>query len=91
MGKKSINIFLLCLFTITLVSAQKTAIYRDMQADFKKGMQHFRSQSFGLAKDHFQRVINRANHITQDNVPTFVLQAELHDGLSSLFLEVPDA
>lgn len=88
--KTLLTVLLLC--TISQWSmAQETAIYKDDQKTFKRGMHFFEQKLFGKAQEEFDKVVAHQPTFADKDVPMYILQAELHAGLSALYLEQPDA
>lgn len=53
---------------------------------------HFYNQKlYGQALDEFDKVTRAANLFQDTDVPMYILQSELHAGLSALYLGQPDA
>jgi tetratricopeptide (TPR) repeat protein len=91
MSIKKSFIALLLLSISTMLSAQESAIYRDYQETYKRGMHFYSQRLYGQALEEFDKVTN-AKHLFQDtDVPMYMLQSELHSGLSALYLGQPDA
>lgn len=79
------------LFGAASASAQETAIYRDPHDAFKRGMDFYREQLFGKAREEFRIVLDRQPMAEQDRAPVYRLQAQLYDGLAALRLGRGDA
>lgn len=91
MSIKKSFIALILLSLSTLLSAQESAIYRDYQKTYKRGMHFYSQDLFGQALEEFDKVVD-AKHLFQDtDVPMYILQSELRAGLSALYLGQPDA
>ena len=82
----------LMLFSISnLLWAQESAIYRDYQKTYKRGMHFYNQQLYGQALEEFEKVVNAPNEFQDTDVPMYMLQAELYAGLSTLYLNQPNA
>jgi len=71
--------------------AQETAIYRDNQKTYKRGRHFYKKHLYGKALEAFDKVVAQKHRFTDTDVPMYMLQAELHAGLSALYLDQPDA
>ncbi|BDS09900.1 tetratricopeptide repeat protein [Aureispira anguillae] len=91
MSIKKYFIALIILTTSTLLWAQESAIYRDYQKDYKRGLHFYNQKLYGQALDEFDKVTRAANLFQDTDVPMYILQSELHAGLSALYLGQPDA
>ncbi|MBL4649026.1 MAG: tetratricopeptide repeat protein [Aureispira sp.] len=91
MSIKKFFIALLLLSISTMLSAQESAIYRDYQKTYKRGMHFYGQRLYGQALEEFDKVVN-SEHLFQDtDVPMYILESELNAGLSALYLGQPDA
>lgn len=91
MSIKKFFIALLFLSISTMLHAQESAIYRDYQTTYKRGLHFYGQKLYGQALEEFDKVV-RTEHLFQDtDVPMYILESELYAGLSALYLEQPDA
>ncbi|MDC0231327.1 tetratricopeptide repeat protein [Aureispira] len=82
---------LICsLFFLDLV-AQESAVYRDYQENYKRGMHFFDQKLYGHALEEFNIVTAQAKLFQDTDVPMYILQSELHSGLAALFTKQADA
>ncbi|MCH2022691.1 MAG: tetratricopeptide repeat protein [Saprospiraceae bacterium] len=81
---------ILSLFFLQL-NAQESAIYRDYQENYKRGMNFFDKKLYGQALEAFNIVTSAANLFQDTDVPMYILQSELHAGLAALFTKQADA
>lgn len=81
------------LLTLTGVGlqAQESALYRDAQRHYKRGMHFFDRALYGQALEEFEQVINAQPAPEDERVALYRLRARLHAGLSALYLKQPDA
>lgn len=91
MSIKKYFIALLLLSTNMVVWAQESAIYRDYQENYKRGLHFYSQRLYGQALEEFDKVSNAAHLFQDTDVPMYILQSELHAGLSALYLGQPDA
>lgn len=91
MSIKKYFIALLVLSTSTLIWAQESAIYRDYQKTYKRGLHFYNQKLYGQALEEFDKVTMAANLFQDTDVPMYMLQSELHAGLSALYLGQPDS
>jgi tetratricopeptide (TPR) repeat protein len=88
---KNFFIALLLLSISTMLSAQESAIYRDYQKTYKRGMHFYGQRLYGQALEEFDKVVH-SKHLFQDtDVPMYIVESELRAGLSALYLKQPDA
>ncbi len=71
--------------------AQETAVYRDRHDDFKRGMDYYREQLYGKARESFQSYLQMEPMAESDRANIYRLTARLYDGLSALRLGRADA
>ncbi len=91
MNLKKVFIFALLAILSQGAMAQETAIYKDARRDFKKGMHFFKQNLYGKAQEEFDKVVRHTEDFSDENIPMYMLQAELHAGLTALYLQQPDA
>lgn len=75
----------------TTLFAQQTAVYRDAQEHYKRGVEFYEQALYGKAQDEFQRVLDATANLTTQPIPTWVLQAEMYRGITALRLDHADA
>jgi tetratricopeptide (TPR) repeat protein len=73
------------------LGAQETAVYRDQHDAFKRGMDFYREQLYGKARESFRAVLQQQPLGERDRAPIYRLTARLYDGLSALRLGRGDA
>lgn len=74
-----------------LLKAQESAIYKDVQRHYKRGMHFYDRALYGQALEEFEAVINATAQPEDERVALYQLRARLHAGLSALYLKQPDA
>lgn len=75
----------------SVLTAQESAIYRDAQRHYKRGMYFFDRALYGQALDELEQVIQTEPAPEDERVPLYQLRARLHAGLAALYLGQPDA
>lgn len=91
MSIKKSFIALIFLSISNLLIAQESAIYRDYQETYKRGMHFYNQRLYGQALEEFDKVVQAEQLFQDTDVPMYILQSELHSGLSALYLGQPDA
>lgn len=76
-----------CLFSY----AQESALYRDYQKTYKKGLHLYQQKLYGAALVEFDKVVAQKDLFQDSDVPFYSLSSELHAGLSALFTQQKDA
>lgn len=85
---------LLCIFVTFITaatSAQRTAVYTEANANFKKGLEFFDLGVYGLAQAEFKKVLERLQPVNEPEYRTIKTKAELYYARSAVRLEQPDA
>lgn len=74
-----------------LLQAQESAIYRDAQAHYKRGMRFYKQALYGQALSEFEQLLAEPLAFDDNTVPLYRQRSELYAGLSALYLKQPDA
>ncbi|MCB0686712.1 MAG: tetratricopeptide repeat protein, partial [Saprospiraceae bacterium] len=85
---------LFCIFVTFLAvstNAQRTAVYTEANANFKKGLEFFDLGVYGLAQAEFQKVLERLQPVNEPEYRTIKTKAELYYARSAVRLDQPDA
>ncbi len=85
---------LLCIFmTFTAMGtiAQRTAVYTEANANFKRGLEFFDLGVYGLAQAEFRKVLDRLQPVNEPEYRTIKTKAELYYARSAVRLKQPDA
>ncbi len=77
----------------SLVAQPASAVYRDAQDAFKRGMEFYEQTLYGKAQAEFERAVTAQTELfpAQQTSTIFYQKAELFSALSALKLEHPDA
>lgn len=90
--KPNFAVILVLLLTACLPSwAQESAVHNDYQKTFKRGLHFYQQKLYGQALEEFDKVVEAKHRFQDTDVPMYILQSELHAGLSALYLQQPDA
>lgn len=91
---RTITNWILCLVlcSISLFSwAQESALYRDYQKTYKKGMHFYQQKLYAAALQELDKVVAQKDLFQDTDVPFFILSSELHAGLAALYTQQKDA
>ncbi len=80
---------LLCCFTFQL-NAQKTTVFSEANAAYKRGEEFFRKGVYGYAYDEYRRAINLLLPVNQPEWELLRMKAELGQAKSAVRLDLPD-
>ena len=86
--------FFICLILLSISNqllSQESAIYRDYQKVYKRGMHFYNQKLYGQALKEFDNVVNNLPRFQDTDVPKYTLQSELYAGLSALYIKQADA
>jgi tetratricopeptide (TPR) repeat protein len=88
----SLLFFLIC-FNSFVKAQPESALYRDAQAAYKRGLEFYGQSLYGKAQDEFELALSGRNLLfpAQNTSELFFVKAELYAALSALKLEHPDA
>lgn len=84
-------LLLLSCLSLSSLWAQETAIYKDDQQTYKRGMHFFEQRLYGKAQGEFDKILSEAASFGTERVPLYVDKARLYSGLTALYLGQPDA
>ncbi len=85
---------LLCIFVTFIAfcaNAQRTMVYTEANANFKKGLEFFDLGVYGLAQAEFKKVLERLQPVNEPEYRTIKTKAELYYARSAVRLDQPDA
>lgn len=74
-----------------LLQAQESAIYRDAQDHYKRGMRFYKQALYGQALAEFEELLAQARSFDDKTEQLYQQRSELYAGLSALYLKQPDA
>ena len=79
-----------CVFFFLNTSAQKTAIYYDVNQKYIKGLELFDVKDYVNARKQFQEVLDMTRFVVNPEIETFTINAEYYRAISALELLNPD-
>jgi tetratricopeptide (TPR) repeat protein len=88
-AKCFIVLMLICISNLLL--AQESAIYKNSQDAYNRGMHFYNQKLYSQALAEFDNVASESNQFQDTDVPMYMLEAELHAGLSALYTDRPDS
>ncbi len=74
-----------------LLQAQESAIYRDAQHHYKRGMRFYKQALYGQALAEFEQLLAEPRSFDDKEEQLYKQRSELYAGLSALYLKQPDA
>ncbi|MGH1336654.1 MAG: tetratricopeptide repeat protein [Aureispira sp.] len=74
-----------------LLQAQESAIFRDAQDHYKRGMRFYKQALYGQALSEFEQLLAQPRSFDDNNEPLYRQRSALYAGLSALYLKQPDA
>ncbi len=84
-------VFLGCALCFSLpLQAQRTAVYTELQANFKKGLEFFDLEIYPLAQEEFRKVLHKPLPANEADFRTIYRKAELYYARSALRQEQPE-
>ena len=84
-------IVLMLVCVSNLLWAQESAIYKNSQEAYNRGIHFYNQKLYSQALAEFDKVVKEPNQFQDTDVPMYILEAELHAGLSALYTDRPDA
>ncbi|NND31111.1 MAG: tetratricopeptide repeat protein [Saprospiraceae bacterium] len=86
------NVMLCFFMTFSLFTAagQRSAVYTEVNANFKKGLEFFDLGVYGLAQAEFKKVLERLQPVNEPEYRIIKKKAELYYARSAVRLEQPD-
>ncbi len=91
MNIKSVYLFIICALLSSTIQGQKTAIYTDVNAAYKQGMNFYEEGLFGLAMPEFERVMEENREAPKGSSAHILKErAQMHHAFSAIRLDHPD-
>lgn len=76
---------------VSLCHSQRTIVYTEINADFKKGLEFFDLRAFPMAQAEFRKVLERLQPVNEPEYRIIKTKAELYNARCAVRLEQPEA